>query len=322
MRLHRILATGLILLSGSHTLPAMALSALERPAMPSARASHSLLLDVVQAGSRYIAVGDRGHILYSDDQGRTWQQGKVPVSVMLTAVSFPTAKDGWAVGHQGVILHSSDAGASWQVQHTGSGDKAAAPLLDVWFADARHGFAVGAYGAFLKTQDGGTTWTDSASALNNPEGWHLNAITAVPGAQTLLIAGERGLLFRSQDGGTSWQSLSSPFDGSFFGISAFPGNLVLVYGLQGHLYRSTDNGGSWQQVTTSVTSGLNTATVMADGSVVVAGNAGVVLVSRDHGQTFSEQDMPDRQSITAVRAVGAGLLTVGESGIKMIESKN
>jgi photosystem II stability/assembly factor-like uncharacterized protein len=322
MKLHRILAAGLALLSVACAMPAQALSALERPAMMSARASHSLMLAITQAGSRLVAVGDRGHILFSDDQGRTWQQGRVPVSVMLTAVSFPTAKEGWAVGHQGVILHTADAGASWQVQHVGSGDKAAAPLLDVWFADAQHGMAIGAYGTFLKTTDGGAIWTDAASALKNPDGWHLNAITAVPGTAVVLVAGERGLLFRSQDGGNSWQSLASPFDGSFFGIAALPGNLLLVYGLQGHLYRSTDNGSSWRALSTGVTSGLNTAVVRADGSVVVAGKAGVMLVSRDHGQTFMEQDVPDRQSIAAMQATAGGLITVGEAGIKLVGGAN
>ena len=47
-------------------------------ALESAKASRSLLLDVTHAGNRMVAVGDRGHILYSDDQGKSWTQAKVP----------------------------------------------------------------------------------------------------------------------------------------------------------------------------------------------------------------------------------------------------
>ena len=44
----------------------------------SAKAVESLLLDVAHAGARLVAVGDRGHILYSDDNGASWAQAKVP----------------------------------------------------------------------------------------------------------------------------------------------------------------------------------------------------------------------------------------------------
>ena len=41
----------------------------------SAAASTGLLLDVTRAGKRLIAVGDRGHILYTDDEGQQWRLG-------------------------------------------------------------------------------------------------------------------------------------------------------------------------------------------------------------------------------------------------------
>ncbi len=40
----------------------------------SAAASTGLLLDVTRAGKRLVTVGDRGHILYSDDEGKQWLQ--------------------------------------------------------------------------------------------------------------------------------------------------------------------------------------------------------------------------------------------------------
>src|SRR5690606_16670813 len=77
------------------------------------------LIDVTSAGDRLVAVGQRGHIIYSDDGGKTWEQGEVPVNVLLTAVHFPDATNGWAVGHGGVILHSGDAGKTWTRQVDG-----------------------------------------------------------------------------------------------------------------------------------------------------------------------------------------------------------
>src|SRR5690349_8937389 len=45
---------------------------------PARLAAKSLLLDVARAGSRLVAVGDRGHVLLSDDEGGTWRQVIVP----------------------------------------------------------------------------------------------------------------------------------------------------------------------------------------------------------------------------------------------------
>lgn len=89
---------------------------LDTPAQKVAAAPQSLLLDVNRSGERLVAVGERGHILYSDDQGASWVQALTPVSTQLNAVFFVDDKLGWAVGEDAVILHSSDGGTSWQKQ--------------------------------------------------------------------------------------------------------------------------------------------------------------------------------------------------------------
>lgn len=318
------LLLGLALAAGlaapaAHAAPAK--SPLERPAMLSAKASKSLLVDVALAGQRLVAVGERGHVVFSDDNGKTWAQAKVPVSVMLTSVYFPTPKLGWAVGHNGVILHSQDGGASWTVQRAdgdANSDKAGAPLLGVWFSDPSNGLAVGAYGYLLATTDGGASWTDHSAAVENPDGWHLNSVRGIPGG-AVFIVGEHGKLFRSLDNGATWSALASPFEGSFFGVSPLAPDLVLIYGLQGRLFASADQGSSWQQVQTGVTSGINTATRLDNGKVVVAGNAGVILVAADSRLDLVPALQADRKSVMAVLPAGGnGIVTVGEGGAKAI----
>ncbi len=83
------------------------------------KASKSLLLDIESVGGKIIAVGERGHILLSDDQGNTWSQASVPTVQMLNAVDFPDENLGWAVGHDGNILHSEDGGETWLLQRDG-----------------------------------------------------------------------------------------------------------------------------------------------------------------------------------------------------------
>ena len=91
-----------------------------QPALPVVEPAKEQLLDIASAGSRLVVAGERGLIAYSDDNGKTWLQARVPVSETLTALSFPTAEHGWAVGHGGVILHSGDSGESWQMQFDGT----------------------------------------------------------------------------------------------------------------------------------------------------------------------------------------------------------
>ncbi len=87
------------------------------------RAATSLLLDVAAAGERLVAVGERGHILYSEDQGANWTRARVPTSVMLTRLFFADDSTGWAVGHDGNILLSSDGGVNWELQRDGVTDQ-------------------------------------------------------------------------------------------------------------------------------------------------------------------------------------------------------
>ena len=245
-----LLATALSLL-GSAMLSAPVLAAATPAsdvvyATESAKAVKSLMLDVVHAGKRLVAVGDRGHILYSDDQGTSWAQAKVPTRALLTSVFFVDDKHGWAVGHDAQILASEDGGVTWTKQFEDL--KRESPLLDVWFKDVNSGFAVGAYGALLETTDGGKHWEDVSDRMDNEDQYHLNAIAAVKDSG-LFIVGEQGSMFRSADWGQTWEKLEGPYEGSLFGVmgTAQPSTL-LVYGLRGNLYRSTDFGSNWEQV--------------------------------------------------------------------------
>ncbi len=92
---------------------------LELPAVASEMASKSLIFAIRKFGDRYFAVGQRGHILFSDDGGDSWTQAKVPVRSSLLDIYFATPELGWAVGHEGVILHSADGGESWVKQYDG-----------------------------------------------------------------------------------------------------------------------------------------------------------------------------------------------------------
>ena len=271
-------------------------------------AASSLMLDVVQSGDRLVAVGERGHVIFSDDQGQTWRQAEsVPTRSTLTSVY---ARDDllWAGGHDSVLLASADNGNNWSLQYFDP--ERQQPVMDLYFADADNGIAVGAYGLMLVTSDGGENWDDWA--VNDEDEMHLNAITETADGG-LMIAGEAGFSYRSEDVGETWESLELPYRGSMFGAVAYDSSCVMFFGLRGHAMSSCDDGLTWEEMDTGTQATLLGGTSSGDG-VVIVGNSGLVLeYNPDSG--FSASTHSSGVDFSSVVAVGPGqFLLVGEDG--------
>jgi photosystem II stability/assembly factor-like uncharacterized protein len=305
--------------------------------------SRLLLTDVAREGTRIIAVGDRGYIVYSDNDGESWQRAKTPPGLaLLNSVYFSDANTVWAVGHDSVILKSTDQGKEWTQVYSSAKDQR--PLMDVLFVDANHGFAVGAYGAFLETLDAGKTWTSrkaipaaakakvakSARGGRNAgmdleddadkspdEDKHLNAIIKL-GEGKLFIAGEAGTMLLSNDNGKSWERVVSPYKGSYFGAMLANDGGVLALGLRGNVFRAADPGlRAWTPVATNTKASMMSATKLADGAIVMSGLSGTLLVSRDNGKTFAPIESGTIKPLAAtVQGKGGALLVVGETGAR------
>lgn len=326
---------------------------LDLPAEPSVLAVHSALRDVVRAGERLVAVGARGHIVYSDNQGQDWRQASVPVSADLNALTFPTPQEGWAVGNDGVVLHSRDGGVNWAVQLDGrkigalvtahyrslaqahpddeqwpqfaaegqrlEQEGADKPFLGVWFTDARHGYVVGVFNLILRTDDGGENWVPMQDRTDNPQGLHLNAIRAV--GDDLYVAGEQGLLLKWNARQQRFVALSGPYQGTWFGILGRPGE-VLVYGLRGHVARSLDGGQSWTKVDTGLGQSITAASLDSSGDYWLFSQAGHVLRSHDGGQSFALQpQVPLAPVAAALQTRGNGTVLVGERGVRVLPAR-
>lgn len=313
-------------------------------------------LDVTRAGVRVVAVGDRGNILFSDDEGETWQVATTPTQALLTAVCFADARHGWAVGHDAIVLATEDGGQTWTQQYAdplgGGADEAAgaeedyenyddygddydsyeefddtpavvdtsgAPFLDVHCESKERVIAVGGYGYVIETRDGGTSWQKRNADMKNPDGWHLYSIRRIPDTSTLLVAGEKGTLLRSRDNGASWQKLPSPYAGTFFGMTVTD-SLVLVHGMQGKVFVSRDAGNTWRELRTGVTRAVNDGAVLSDGTIILAGQSGAVLVSHDNGNSVALQYLRDRATVSGLLPLsGGGLLVAGENGLRVVD---
>ncbi|WP_158597987.1 WD40/YVTN/BNR-like repeat-containing protein [Noviherbaspirillum saxi] len=315
---------------------------LQRPAQISAQAQRAVMLAAVHAGDHLVAAGERGIILWSADNGASWTQAVVPVSVTLTALSFPTAEHGWAVGHGGVVLHTKNGGRSWERQLDGralaqieldsarrKGDENRIkmaqqlvghgpdkPLLGVHFWDERRGFAIGAYGLIVGTEDGGASWQSWIDRVDNPRGLHLNALYAT--RSEVYLAGEQGIILRSSDGAKTFRQISSPYKGSWFVLAGHDGYL-LVGGLRGNAFRSPDGGATWEALQASAPVTLTSAVLTKDGKILIGNLAGMLMQISGNGLRLASIPSPIGQPITAmVQAKNGSLLAATFTGLKSL----
>jgi photosystem II stability/assembly factor-like uncharacterized protein len=319
---------------------------LDTPASMSPLASRTLLLAVTKAGDRFVAVGQRGHILASDDGGTTWKQSVVPVSSDLTAVFFIDKDVGWAAGHDGVILTSDDGGVRWSLQLDGrkanelllaamesavaaqpESENAKAlldearrfkeqgpdkPFLDVWFADRMNGFAVGAYNLIFATSDGGKSWTPWFARTENPKLFNLHALRLVSG--DLWIVGEAGVVLRLDREQQQFVAVPTPYEGSYFGI-ADAGGAVVAYGLRGNVYRSADRGATWTKIDARLPATVVASTRAGDGALLLADAGGRLVSSTDGGQSWNAVALGQPMPLTGLADAGGGrFVLVGPRG--------
>ena len=285
----------------------------DRSSPPAVR---SLLLDGASAGNRLIIVGERGHILISDDQAVSWRQVVSSTKALLTAIHMNGPRLGWIVGHDAIILRTRDGGDSWQQVHYAPEQER--PLLDVWFADASNGIAIGAYGYMLVTTDGGESWSERTVSEDD---YHLNALASA-GEGRLYIGAEAGIAYRSDDGGVNWQMIETPYTGSWFDVAVPSTGSVLLAGLRGRLFRSDDGGGSWKQVPTETTATLTSIRLRSQKRFFVTGHEGVLLEGDAGENTVLLSRLPERVGISgALELSDRAMLLFGEFGVRRLSNE-
>ncbi len=332
-----------------------AYSVLDRPAIESELAASSLVYTVKKVGDRFFATGIRGHILYSEDDGDTWQLAKVPVRAAITDITFATPDIGWAVGHHGVILKTTDGGKTWEKQYDGhrygpeglefysekyqqdpenetlailvdemdfaSTQGADKPFFAVKAHDENAVHAFGAYGMFMATYDGGKTWVPHAESVDNFAFNHLFDYAEID-PQTFFICGEVGVSLLASTVTNTTVAVNSPWEGSFFTCEAAGNGSVFMGGLRGQAYLTDDQGATWHAVEKPETGSIVDALLLSDGRLLIAVQSGQLLISSDNGETF-EFIKDNLGQISSIAEVDSNtVLVAGFSGVHKVSLAN
>lgn len=283
---------------------------LESPALATDRAHKSLLLDITRIGSRLVAVGAHGHIVYSDDSGKSWTQARTPSSVTLTSVYFPSATSGWAAGHDGLILHSNDAGETWVKQFDGylanraivKGARASKELAITELDRAKNsGDSTAIDNADMHLEN--TTYAledaqyDKESGSTKPflDIWFYDAKIG-------FAVGAYGMAFHTRDGGKSWLDWSAHLENNdrlhINGLTMVGPRSLMLVGEQGLILRSDDMGENWRALPSPYEGSLFGIMAKAD-NVLVFGLRGNLYHSVDGGIQWQKVYTKSEQTLMA-----------------------
>jgi hypothetical protein len=256
------------------------------------------LYGVTYGNGLFVAVGDRGTILTSQD-GVNWTGQVSGTSDGLRGVTYGNGTFvavGGSYYDSGTILTSPD-GVNWTARTSGT----SAGLSGVTYGDGLF-VAVGGGGTILTSPDG-MTWTQRTSGRSNP-------LYGVAYGNGLFVAvGGRGAILTSPDGMTWTQQTSGT--GDWLYAVTYGDGLFVAVGGDGAILTSPD-GVTWT-ARTSVTSYSLYSVTYGDGLFVAVGGDGAILTSPD-GMTWTQQTSGTDDWLYAV-TYGDGLfVAVGSNG--------
>ena len=289
--------------------------------MSSDRIKSEVLIEVTTVGTRLIAVGAHGNIIWKE--GDDWQQAEVDTSVLLTSIAFADEQNGWATGHHGVIIKSEDGGKSWKRQLDGF----ELMTLEEGYFENR----IEKLNEQLESTDdedviGELEWQleEAQFQVSNIEAAREEGPSKpfldlyVKDSQTVLAIGAYGTFLKTEDGGESWQVISGRLEnpGGYHLNTIFGrGDDLYIVGEAGLAFASYDGGENWETLDSPYRGSLFGGHLDAEGRVWVYGLRGNAFVSDDKGQNFTTVDTGTRVNLSAGTNTNKGTqLIVGHSG--------
>ena len=301
-------------------------------AVKSPKAATTLMLGVTTVGNKLVAAGDRGIVITSADNGATWLQSNVPVSVTLNAVKFANTSAGWIVGHDGVILATTDGGANWVKQLDGNS------INEQMLAASKNKMEMAktaADAAAAKNKDAAMERLDNATRLfeDTEAGARFGPSRPlldiwVKNESTAYAVWAYGQLLKTTDGGKQWSYIGSGIDNfeslHYNALTGTQEGTVVVVGEQGRVYRSRDEGVSWQALPTGYKGHLYGAIAMkqANGAEVLLayGFKGHIFRLEGGSTQWQEVDSGSKESLVGAVVTPAGFLVLTDQVGRIIVS--
>ena len=293
------------------------------------------LHDIASCGGTTIAVGRRGLIRTSKDDGATWKDSSSGTWDDLDAVAFSgDCEVVIAVGEEGAALVSTDDGGTWDAPETNTrNDFNEVALSD----DGRAAIAVGDKGLFRFSTDGGKTWSPPD---NNVTGKDVNDVALSGDGRMAVAVGDDNVIRISRDGGMNWVDSGvgiwprsggrerDDFRAVALRVEAGkPAIAAAVIGQRGALLFSADvTAGEveWTRKTGKEDRSSFEDVAFSGENAVAVGRRGAIWTSADGGETWNSRDGRQGNHLYAVALTGDGnvAVAVGRDGTILVSTKD
>ena len=205
--------------------------------------------------------GNAAEVAYSDDNGATWTNADVGVTVgeFVSNGHALFALDRyhiWMGTDGGRIYFSSDGGATWVVQENAA--ISATDVTGISFVEPDIGFAVYTGGEVAKTTDGaqvGAAWS-ATTVSGSVAALDMHAISAY----FVWVAGSDGL-FYSHDAGTTWAERGAYAIAAIDFLNELEG-IAAGSASSGSIYQTINGGYDWEPLTAITNTGFLDAVML------------------------------------------------------------
>lgn len=301
---------------------------LKAPAKHFDHVENNAFLAIERVENRLVAVGERGVIIYSDDDGESWRQANVPISTLMTALDFSAKDNAWAVGHSGSILQSVNQGENWSLVL--EGNEINALLVKQAELAVKEANTLYLNADEYDKEDLQYALEDAEFALSNAK-FDRELGPANPFLDILFISelkgfavGAYGLFVNTEDGGKSWQSAAHRLENfdryHLNAIAMIKGGALLIAGEAGTLFASYDQGQTWETLYGPYQGSYFGIQPLAnDDQALLYGLKGHVFKTEDAGQTWQNVATQVETSLTSsVISASNDIVIAGLSGVVLV----
>jgi len=215
----------------------------------------------------YLAAGNYGKIVISEDKGHTWAVQDSTIETHIQDIDSWDEQHAVAVGNLGRVVVTADGGATWK-EVTAPKSDISNKLIRVHAYAGGEALAVGEMGMILRTTDYGNTW----ERLREEEDIFMNDIVRVD-ENTIMVSAEAREV--------------TEYDGELAGENEEVLDATTGARISARIYKSVDNGQTWETIYTDSPNSFTAIKFRNAQDGVAVGLAGAIVATRDGGNTWT-----------------------------------
>lgn len=284
------------------------------------------LLTIFSLGETLYAAGEKGAILTSNDNGKSWDTPQSPAFDRLNDIWASAPDNVYIAGSASRLLHSSD-GKTWRnlfSDKIGQNPfKIYGDFFGIWGSSADDLYMVGNLGQLVRSTDGGKTW--SATKLSDNTATVFYSVWG-SSATDVFIVGSAGTILHSSDQGKTWTPQASNTKHTLYRVWGGSSKDIYAVGDAGTILHTTDGGKTWttQASNTQATlyniwgrekDGAFTIYAVGDNALLRTQNAGAAWTTLATPRTNTLRDVvSDGEQLIAVGSPLMGLFSEDDGG--------